>query len=570
MAPSASLPSTQQQQWGTTPPISMAQPTDDESRLNKALIEELKRQNLFEAESDSQKRIQVLGDLQRLTQEFVVKVSLQKNMTETMAKDAGGKIFTYGSYRLGVFGPGSDIDTLMVVPKHVTRADFFAHFPEVLRAIPTVSDVSVIEDAYVPIIKFAFLGIHIDLIFARLGLPQIPRNLELQDNNLLKNIDEKDMISLNGTRVTDLILKLVPSPAVFKHALRAIKLWAQRHAIYGNVVGFPGGVAWAMLVARICQLYPCAVSATIVSKFFRILEPYPWPQPIMLTPIVDGPIGAKVWNPKLYPRDRQHLMPIITPAYPSMCATHNISESTKAVMLGEMRKAGDMMDQIVSNKTTWKELFTKHNFFYRYKYYLCIVAGAKTADQMLSWAGAVESKVRLFMNNLEKLETVTLAHPYNKSFPKVHNCANAEDAESIMRGEATVSEAKSQQLEDLEKAAIKETDSPESKVYTTTFYVGLAISSSAKQLDIQWPAQEFYETCKTWTRHDAGNMSIAMKSVRPWQLAAECFDENEVRPVKPAKGKRKLNEVSRLTACLTYQNDGSDDVKRQKSAQVAA
>lgn len=45
-------------------------------------------------------------------------------MTESMARAAGGKIFTFGSYRLGVYGPGSDIDTLVVVPKHVSRADF--------------------------------------------------------------------------------------------------------------------------------------------------------------------------------------------------------------------------------------------------------------------------------------------------------------------------------------------------------------------------------------------------------------------------------------------------------------
>lgn len=48
----------------------------------------------------------MLAELQQLTIEFVQKVSLNKNMTESMAKEAGGKIFTFGSYRLGVYGPG--------------------------------------------------------------------------------------------------------------------------------------------------------------------------------------------------------------------------------------------------------------------------------------------------------------------------------------------------------------------------------------------------------------------------------------------------------------------------------
>ena len=42
------------------------------------------------------------------------------------------------------------------------------------------------------------------------------------------------------------------------------------HLIYSNVLGFLGGVSWAMLVARICQLYPNAVAATLVQKFFLI------------------------------------------------------------------------------------------------------------------------------------------------------------------------------------------------------------------------------------------------------------------------------------------------------------
>ena len=45
-------------------------------------------------------------------------------------------------------------------------------------------------------------------------------------------------------------------------------------AIYSNVNGFLGGVAWALLVARICQLYPNATSGAIVSRFYIIM--YQW------------------------------------------------------------------------------------------------------------------------------------------------------------------------------------------------------------------------------------------------------------------------------------------------------
>lgn len=76
----------------------------------------------------------------------------------------------------------------------------------------------------------------------------------------------------------------------------------------------------------------------------------------MLKPIEDGPLPVRVWNPKvlrseilssghtalirtqLYPADRAHRMPIITPAYPSMCATHNVTQSTQMIMTEEFKK----------------------------------------------------------------------------------------------------------------------------------------------------------------------------------------------------------------------------------------
>lgn len=197
---------------------------------------------------------------------------------------------------------GSDIDTLVVVPRHVHREDFFEHFPPILvkMAPPgAIKEMTPVPDAYVPIIKFEFSGISIDLIFARIDIHSIPATLNLKDTSLLRGMEERDLRSVNGTRVTDEILDLVPQQKTFRTALRGIKLWAQRRAIYANVMGFPGGVAWAMLVARVCQLYPNATGSVIIGKFFRIIGKWGWPQPVLLKTIEDGPLLVRVWNPKV-------------------------------------------------------------------------------------------------------------------------------------------------------------------------------------------------------------------------------------------------------------------------------
>ena len=85
----------------------------------------------------------VLGRLAALVKSFVRAVSLARGLSEAAAETAGGEIFTFGSYRLGVHGPGSDIDTLCVVPNHVSREDFFDVFEGMLRNTEGVTEVSV-------------------------------------------------------------------------------------------------------------------------------------------------------------------------------------------------------------------------------------------------------------------------------------------------------------------------------------------------------------------------------------------------------------------------------------------
>jgi len=85
----------------------------------------------------------VLGRVAAVVKKFVRTVSISRGLSEAAANAAGGKIFTFGSYRLGVHGPGDDIDTLCVVPKHVSRDDFFEVFEPMLREVEGAAEISV-------------------------------------------------------------------------------------------------------------------------------------------------------------------------------------------------------------------------------------------------------------------------------------------------------------------------------------------------------------------------------------------------------------------------------------------
>jgi len=52
----------------------------------------------------------------------------------------------------------------------------------------------------------------------------------------------------------------------------AVWLFVLGKGIYSNALGFLGGVSWAMLVARVCQLYPNAAASTLVLKFFLVFS----------------------------------------------------------------------------------------------------------------------------------------------------------------------------------------------------------------------------------------------------------------------------------------------------------
>lgn len=218
--------------FGMTSAISTAGPKPEDILATTDLAKALEPFKVFESESELNHRMEILAKLNTLVKEWVKDLSIAKNMPPQLATKLGGKIYTFGSYRLGVHHKGADIDALCVAPRNVDRVDYFQSFIELLKQQPEVTECRAIEEAYVPVIKMNFDGIEIDLLFARLALKEIPDNFDLQDDMLLKNLDQKCVRSLNGCRVTDEILRLVPNIENFRLALRAIKLWAKSKHIY--------------------------------------------------------------------------------------------------------------------------------------------------------------------------------------------------------------------------------------------------------------------------------------------------------------------------------------------------
>ena len=181
-------------------------------------------------------------------------------------------------------------------------------------------------------------------------------------------------------------------------------------------------------------------------------------------------------------------MPVITPAYPAMCSTHNITRSTLEIVTRELKRGGDITDRILMKKASWKELFVKHTFFTQdFRYYLAIISASTTEEAQLKWKGLVQSKIRRLVINLESHPSIALARPFTKGFERIHRCHSEADADKVKNGSIQfqikeVPTATTDLAHDPEVATNKQNAADGEKpvengeatmIFTTTYYVGL-------------------------------------------------------------------------------------------------
>ena len=221
-------------------PVSEEPPSEFDFACSERLRRFMAVESPQETAEEQRKRSDILADLTKLFEDWVYTVCLRQGLPEETANAAGGQIYTSGSYRLGVNEKGMDIDTICVAPRFVTRQDFFDGLKAILEDHESVENLVAIEGAMVPIITFDYDELNIDLLFAAVPLDSVPRDFDIDDDNVLRGVDQSTEKSLNGPRVTNMIQKLVPNYASFLAVLRCIRLWAKRRGLYSNKMGYLG------------------------------------------------------------------------------------------------------------------------------------------------------------------------------------------------------------------------------------------------------------------------------------------------------------------------------------------
>ena len=291
---------------GISPPLSYALPSAEEKNCDKELLNYLTRRgDVFESETGLQKRHVVLEKLCGIIKDWAKAEGIKKKVAKAICENGGGiQLKVFGSTRLNVHTPDADIDTLCIAPSFVSRADFFSSFCSFLATVDSITAVSAVPVAYTPVVKFEFENQSIDMIFVSIPQQNLPKEIDVLDDKYLRGLDDQEVRSLNGSRVAEYICKLVPNVDSFCRTLRAIKHWARQRGLYSNVLGFLGGVNYAILVAFVCQKFVNACPATLVRKFFMMFSHWNWPCPIMLKELeyrgsaeVDG-VHLPVWNPR--------------------------------------------------------------------------------------------------------------------------------------------------------------------------------------------------------------------------------------------------------------------------------
>ncbi|PSR97879.1 Nuclear poly(A) polymerase 3 (PAP(III)) like [Actinidia chinensis var. chinensis] len=368
-----------------------------EETRSRSLLQFMEDEGVVPFSEEEITRKNAIEKLKQIVMEWIKKVACQRCLREHHITAASATVLTFGSYGLGVHNSESDIDAICIGPRFATLAeDFFIILHDILTSRPDVSEFHCIKDAKVPLMRFKLDGISIDLPYAQLKVMSVPENVDILNPYFLRGIDETSWRSLSGVHANKCILQLLPNMEVFQSLLRCVKLWAKRRGVYGNLLGFFGGVHLAVLVAYVCQSHPNASLSGLISSFFNTFAFWNWPRSVMLQ---DGTLPIPPSAAEI-----RSLMPIRLPCRPREYCHSNITESTFYKIRAEFIRGNALTKDVLRPDFAWTRLFEHFPYTKAYTRFIKICLSVSDRNELGEWVGWVKSRFRSLLVKVEELQ----------------------------------------------------------------------------------------------------------------------------------------------------------------------
>jgi len=294
------------------------------------------------------------------------------------------QLFEFGSFTLRTDVFDSDIDILAGCLNGVGMQECVG----ILRSNDIHVDAEI--QSTINLVKCKVDEIPIDITFATLSKPATRKTL-------MQCIEptESAARAVNGVLVSDWIRQNIPNFVRFQQTVVRVKKWAIASEMYGTMLGFPGGMAWTLMVAKMFQTYDTQ-DLTVDECFHKFLWYYRywnWPTPVILASKYDPPVTEKNkyknWNPYKYARD-SCFMAVITPVYPTMNSCYGVTEGALKYIQSRFRAQTDEEDY------DWND----NNYF------LLEMPVPENDD------GTWKLKLRGICNKIGDLESVKTVHPF--------------------------------------------------------------------------------------------------------------------------------------------------------------
>ncbi|ORY94200.1 Poly(A) polymerase central domain-domain-containing protein [Syncephalastrum racemosum] len=402
-----------------------------------AIDEYLARHGIVENMSEAQKRSEVFGLLQALMVDLCRRVATERNLRRD---DFRCQLMPFGSFGLGGYTRGADMDLVCIGAIYVTRDDFFRVYPSLMRRTFSRSDlphIEIIRKTNVPIIKCKILSIDVDISYVQTRLGSVPEMINLLDDTMMEELDETSVASMDGPRTLQFIkgqIRLEDMP-VFRRTLQCIKHWATRRQLYGKPMGYLNGSTWTFLLVytyidfdRTRTNSNRLSTFNLLCLFFSMWARWKWPRPVVLTDVIPDRHGQRVDYHTLSEfQDAQ--MPIVSPCYPVSSCAPFVTRSSLVAIQREFARAEmqlktfhDGYDRLEESKTKQMtrastldsmldHLFKPLDLVDTYKHFMRVIVLSDTVKSHEIWIRRLARHVPRLVEFLEQDPHVALARP---------------------------------------------------------------------------------------------------------------------------------------------------------------